>query len=103
MEHLCSRYYGYLKVQKKRGGVCLPDLAVLQSEDAVHKNQEANQSSRKQHPCIPAEPSEVQTDLLPKISPAKAAEDKKTDRLINLCISTIDKCEKCDEVFFCDD
>lgn len=74
---------------RKREGVCLPDLAVLQSEDAIQEYQEANQSSRKQHPCIPAEPGEVQTDLLPKISPATAAEHKRTERFISLCINAI--------------
>lgn len=56
----------------KKEEVCLPDLAVLQSEDTIQEHQEADQSRRKQHPRVPAEPGEVQTDLLPKIPPETA-------------------------------
>lgn len=61
-----------LILHDKKDEVCLPDLAVLQSEDAVQEYEEANQSGRKQHPRVPAEPGEVQTNLLPKIPPDTA-------------------------------
>lgn len=59
--------------------MCLPDLAVLQSEDAVQENKEADQSRRKQHPRVPAEPGEIQTDLLPEIPPETTNEHKRNE------------------------
>lgn len=47
---------------QKREEACLPDLAVLQSEEAIQEYQEPHQSSREQHPRVPAEPGEVQAD-----------------------------------------
>lgn len=58
---------------------CLPDLAVLQSEEAVQEYQEADQGCRKQHPRVPAEPGEVQTDLLPKVPPETTEEHKRNE------------------------
>lgn len=58
---------------QKREEACLPDLAVLQSEEAIQEYQEPHQSSREQHPRVPAEPGEVQADLLPKIPPVTTA------------------------------
>lgn len=49
--------------------LCLPDLAALHREDAVEEHQEAHQGCGKQHPGVPAEPGEVQADLLPEIPP----------------------------------
>lgn len=48
---------------------CLPDLALLQREDAVQEDQEADQSGREQHARVPAQPGEVEADLLPKVPP----------------------------------
>lgn len=39
--------------------LCLPDLAVLQGKDAIQEHHKTNQSCRKQHPCVPAEPGEI--------------------------------------------
>lgn len=64
--------------------MCLPDLAVVQSEDSVQEYQETNQSSRKQHPCVPAEPGEVQADLLPKVPPEPAAAHKRSKEFLSL-------------------
>lgn len=68
---------------EKKEGMCLPDLAVLQSEDSVQEYQEANQSSGKQHSCVPAKPGKVQTDLFPEIPPETAAEERCFSRTIN--------------------
>lgn len=61
--------------------MCLPDLAVVQSEEAVQEHQEADQGGRKQHPSVPAEPGEVQADLLPEIPPETAAVHKRNGKL----------------------
>lgn len=50
---------------------------MLQCENPVEKHKEPDHGRREQHPRVPAEPSEVQTDLLAKIPPETTAEEVK--------------------------
>lgn len=70
---------GTLIFSHRKDEVCLPDLAVLQREEAVQEHKEADQRCRKQHPRVPAEPGEVQTDLLSEVPPATAAEHRRRE------------------------
>lgn len=67
-------FYEALFIQKiKSEAQCLPDRAVFQCENTVQKHKETDHSCRKQHPCVPAKPSEIQADLLTKVPPETAA------------------------------
>lgn len=46
-----------------------PDLAGVHSEEAVEEDEEADQGGGDQHARVPAQPGEIQADLLPKVAP----------------------------------
>jgi len=51
-------------------------LAGVHGEQAVEEDEQADQRGGDQHAGVPAQPGEVQTDLLPKVPPAGGPIDR---------------------------
>lgn len=47
----------------------VPDLAVIQSGDAIQEDKQPNEGRGEEHACVPAQPGKIQSNLLSKIPP----------------------------------
>ena len=47
----------------------IPDLAVIQSDDAIQKDKQSNEGSWEEHAGVPAQPGKIQPNLLSKVPP----------------------------------